>query len=218
MVSLSTMLKKLVTDLYYNILEIVVISLIYSVFTIPCFCIKYLIFKETYIFVILIPLFIGIMYAIDMRISTGFKISYKNIFIGVRKYYSKSIILSIVLAIFSTILYSSYRYFMYVRNLFSLTGLVLQIFVFIMIILICIYSMPLIIKENISTFEALKQGLKIFSDNVLYSVCFLIQILSVFILMGLTVISIPLLFSGVLCMFILENYNNVVKKYSNLNS
>lgn len=213
MVSLSAMLRKFTSDSYYNIVEIFMLSLIYSTLILPCVFIEHIQFQVVYASTLLFPSFFGIMYALNNKLMSGYKIHYKDVFSGTKKYYLKSIVLAIILNFFTITLYSSYLYLKNTQNLFSFTSFALQVFVLVMVLLILMYTIPLILKEDVGIKEGLKQGMKILSDNIFYSIGALIQIISIIILLLLTVVGIPLVFCGLLCIFLLSNYNNVIKKY-----
>lgn len=213
MVPLSAMLRKYAADSYYSIVEIFILSLMYSILILPCMLIKHIQFQVTYESLLLFPSFIGIMYALNNKLMSGYKIHYKDVFKGTKKYYFKAIILAMILNFFTMTLYSSCLYLKNVQNLFSFTSFVLQVFVLVMVLLVLMYTIPLILKENVGIKQGLLQGMKIMSDNILYSIGALIQIISIAILLLLTVVGIPLVFCGMLCIFLLSNYNNVIKKY-----
>lgn len=214
MVSLSEMLRKYVVNVYYNIFELLMLSLIFLAIMIPCILFRYLPFQTLYFVFILFPAFIGGMYALNNKLITGFKIYYKDVFIGIKKYYKRAVQLGLILAFFAMTIYPSYIYVKKVKNAFSFTSLVLQILVFAMILMILMYSVPFVIKKDFKTLMALKAGLKLLSENIAYSFCAFIQIACICILLSLTVVGIPIVFAGLLTMFMLENYNNVIKKYS----
>ena len=135
-------------------------------------------------------------------------------FIGIKKYYLRAVKLAIVLCFFIITIYPSYMYLSKVKNIFSFTSFILQILVFLMILLILMYSIPFILKEDMEALMALKAGLKLLSDNIIYSFCAFIQIACICILLALTIVGIPVIFAGLLSMFLLENYNNVIRKYN----
>lgn len=213
MVSLSEMLRKYVVNVYYNIVEILVLSLIFLAMMMPCALFRYLPFQGVYFVFLIFPAFVGGMYALNNKIVSGYKIYYKDVFVGMKKYYKKSIQLALVLAFFTMTIFPSFKYVKKVKNLFSYTSFVLQIFVFVMVLLVLMYSIPFIIKKDFELLMALKAGLKLLSDNIIYSFCAFVQIACICIILSLTLVGIPIVFAGLLSMFLLENYNNVIKKY-----
>lgn len=216
MLSLSTMLKKFIVNLYYNIFEILILNIILLGIMIPCTIFRYIPFQIIYIVLLLIPMFAGIMYTLNNKISSGYKIYYKDVFIGFKKFYTRMLQLALILGFFILTTYSSYQYLKKIKNIFSFTSFILQIIVLLLILWIFMYAIPLIVKEDLKVKEAIKQGMKIFVDNVMYSLGAFIQALSIFILLLITVVGVPLIFSGLLSMFLLENYNNAIKRYKTL--
>lgn len=213
MLSLSTMLKKFTVNLYYNIFEILLLNIILLIVMLPCSVLRYIPFQVVYTLLLLLPMFAGIMYALNNKVSSGYKIYYKDVFTGFKRYYARMFQLALILVFFILTTYSSFQYLKKIKSIFSFTSFILQIIVLLLVLWIFMYSIPLIIKEDLKVKESLRQGMKIFVDNSIYSLGAFVQVLSIFILLLITVVGVPLIFSGLLSMFLLENYNNVIKRY-----
>ncbi|MBC2398390.1 hypothetical protein [Clostridium tetanomorphum] len=209
--SLSGTLKKSAHDIYENIVEILVISLMVSIPILPAF---FMIIPIGIIYLILLamPCFVAGFYALTKRMDRKV-FNYKLFFIGLKKYYIKGFLYGVLMVLFFTILVSSWWYYIKTKTILSFTIAMFQSYFFVMISMSQMYTISILIRENLSLGQCINKSIKLFLDNPIYTIGTLIQIIDLSILLILTVVSVPMLFPGVVSIFLINIYDNLLLKY-----
>lgn len=209
--SLSRVLKKSGHDIFENIVEILEISLMASIPILPAFFVA-LPIGIVYLLLLAIPCFTAAFYALRQRIDRKpFKC--KLFFHGFKKYYLRGMAYGLIIALFLLIVISSWWYYLKVKTMVAFTIAMFQSYFFIMILASQMYTLPIIVTEDLSLFKSINSSIKLFLDNPGYTVGTLIQILALSVLLILTVVSVPLLFMGMVSIFSINIYDNLLLKY-----
>ncbi|WP_125154165.1 hypothetical protein [Clostridium rectalis] len=209
--TLSNVLKKSGHDIYENILEIVVVSLLTSIPILPCLF-MFLPVGMLYLLLVAMPCFMGAYYAMNIKLNRK-PFKYTTVFKGIKKFYLKGLLYGLILGINIFIVSSSWWYYLKIKTVGSFTIAMFQTYFFIMVILSQLYTIPILMTEGIKLSVAMKTSIRLFLDNPIYTVGTFIQILAILILLILTVVSLPLLYFGVLSVLLINIYKNVLSKY-----
>lgn len=211
--TLSYVIKKSGHDIYENIMNVVGVSLLSFIIVMPAIFFLPVSMGIFYILLTAVPAFTAALYVINKKINKR-TFKFRDFFIGLKKYYLKSLILGMILALFIAIIVISWWYCIKVQTMISFVIAMFQTYFFIMICLSQVYLLPILILEDKKNFiSCTKLSIKLFFDNSSYTIGMLIQIITVGLLLLVTVVSVPLLFSGLLSVFLINNYNNILLKY-----
>ncbi|SNX53314.1 hypothetical protein [Thermoanaerobacterium sp. RBIITD] len=214
--SLSNVLVKSGHDIYENIINVVLISIMWFILISPAIFLFTPYIAPFYLILTAVPSFAGVMYALKQRIDRK-PFKYSMFFTGIKKFYFRAFLYSILLFFFVMIPVSSWWYYFKVRTIFAFIIAVIQTYLFLFIILSQIYFLPCLINEDKKMIVTINTSVKLFLDNGLYTVGSLVQIITVSALLLITIVSVPLLFAGMLSIFLLNLYNNLLLKYKDNN-
>lgn len=212
--SLSKVLIKSGHDIYENIVYVVIISIIWFIFIFPAIFVLTPYAGVIYFIFTSIPAFTAILYLTRQRIDRK-SFSYKLFFTGLKKFYIRTFIYSMLFSIFVMIPVSSWWYYFQTKTMFTFIIAVIQTYLFIFIILSQVYFLPLLVSENKNLISAINMSIKLFLDNGMYTFGSLIQIISVSILLLVTIVGVPLLWAGMVSIFLINLYDNLLLKYMN---
>ena len=198
--------KSSITDLWTNLGKMIVISLLwgfillFSIFSLP-------IAVSLAVFYFLgFPILTGNIYAIS-KIRRHEKYFYKENIIGLKKFYTKSLLFYGVVFIASFILGASIWQYYKMRTELYLVLLIIQGFFYICFLISQIYTIPLIVEKNISFKEAFVTSFQMTIDDPMYAVSSWFKLLIAMILSAVGFITIPLFSAGIFGVFSLNIYH-----------
>jgi uncharacterized membrane protein YesL len=87
---------------------------------------------------------------------------------------------------------------------------IFQTYFFLFIAMATIYTLPVLMHENKGLLYSMNVSIKLFLANGLYTLGTMVQIAAVSLLLAIPVISVPLLFSGMVSIILLNIYQNLV--------
>lgn len=149
---------------------------------------------------IYIPLCVGVMGAVYQRLQ-GNKRLLKPIFYYAAKYYLSSIVFGIISGLFLLIIVSSWWYYGQQESLFYFVLAVFQTYFVGMFFISQLFTIPLLIQEDIGIFTAMGTSTKLFVANPLYSIGAFFQALCITLLLGVTVVGFAFLFIGMMSIY-----------------
>lgn len=209
--SLSGVLKKSGHDIFENIVEILGISLMASIPILPAFFMV-LPIGIVYLLLLAMPCFIAAFYALRQRMNRK-PFKYKYFLTGFKKYYLKGLVYGFIMGLFLLIIISSWWYYLKVKTVMAFTIAMFQSYFFIMICASQMYTIAILVTEDLSLFKCINESMKLFLGNPGYTIGTLIQILALSALLVLTVVSVPLLLAGMVSIFLINIYDNLLLKY-----
>lgn len=210
--SLSGVLRKSGHDIFQNIVEVVIISLLSSLILLPGIFFMPPAFGVIYLCLTGVPSVISGFYIIYQKINRK-PVKYSMFFKCFKKFYKRALVLGILLTILTIIPVSSWSYYVMVKTTFSFVIAIFQTYLYIMILISFIYVLPIIVIEDKGVSYSLKTSLRLLLDNPGYTIGSFIQIITVSALLVITIISVPLLFIGIFSIFTANLYENVLLKY-----
>ena len=208
---LSGILKKSGHDIFENIVEILGISLMASIPVLPA-VFMVLPIGIVYLLLLAMPCFIAAFYALRQKMDRK-PFKYKSFFTGFKKYYLRGLAYGFIIGLFLLILISSWWYYFKVKTILAFTIAMFQSYFFIMICASQMYTVSILVTEDLSLFKCINESMKLFLDNPGYTIGTLIQILALSALLILTVVSVPLLLAGMISIFLINTYDNLLLKY-----
>lgn len=217
MKTLSQVLRKTGHEIYENIITIVGLSFLWFSFLIPGIFFLKIPFAILYLVFFALPSLAAVLYAMKFKLDRK-DFSYTLFFKGFVKFYKRSLLYSLLVSLFVLILISSWWYYFHNSNLFNFIIAVFQSYFFIFINLAFFYTLPILVKTDQKISKCLKESLALFLQKGKYTVGAFIQIFTVGVLLLVTVVSVPLLFAGMLSVFMLNTYDNLAIHSKNIQS
>ena len=71
-----------------------------------------------------------------------------------------------------------------------------------------VYTLPFLVADNLKLLQAMNKSIRCFLEHIWYSIGLFIQIVSVSLLLGITVMGFVLMFMGILAFFVLNSAKN----------
>lgn len=206
--TVSQILKKTGHEIYENMLTVIALSLCWFILLIPALFFLALPIAVLYFVLTVIPGIAGVIYAMKHKIDRK-PFTFALFFRGFVKFYGRTLAVSLIFSLFVFILVSSWWYYLHSHGFFSLIIAIFQTYFFIFVTLALFYVLPIIVVKNASLSLSIKESLTLFLKKSGYTIGAVMQIVTLGLLLLVTVVSIPLLFAGMLSIFLLNIYDNL---------
>lgn len=144
---------------------------------------------------IFVPLCAGALYATD-RMLKGERAKVSALFAGAWKFLLPSIVFGLVCSLFLLIVVSTWWYYGGKSGTLYFALAVFQTYFVAMVFVSQMYTLPLIIQERVGVFTAMGRSVKLFLAHPGYTVGAAIQLLSLTVLLGVTIVGFGCLFLG----------------------
>lgn len=207
MSTVSQVLKKSGHDIYENMIPVIGLSFLWFVTLIPAIFILAPQVAVIYLIFTAIPGIAGILYAMKHKIDRK-PFRYSFFLKGFAKFYWRSLIFSIIMFIFAFILVASWWYYVSSSSFFALIVATFQTYFLAFASFALLYTLPALISKDVNVLEAIRESIHLFFGKPFFTIVTSIQILTVGLLLMITVVSVPLLFAGMLSIFILNTYKS----------
>ncbi|MGV3489270.1 MAG: hypothetical protein ACO1OC_11905 [Tuberibacillus sp.] len=208
MKTVSQVLKKSGHDIYENMLTVIGLSLCWFALLIPAFFFLVLPVAVIYLVLTAIPGLAGVIYAMKHKINRK-PFKYSLFLKGIAKFYGRSLVFSFIYFLFALILVSSWWYCVHNSGFLPLIIAIFQTYFFAFVMLALYYALPIMVVKDAKVSDSIKASLSLFLRKSGYTMGTGVQILTVGLLLLVTVVSIPLLFAGMLSVFIINTYENL---------
>lgn len=195
-ISDESIIKSSIYYIWDNLGKVIKMSLIWGICALICiFCIPGTIsIALAYFF--LLPSLTGIAYASSIILNKKI-FSYKNILIGAKKFYLRSLLFYFMIYLFMFMSAASYWQYSKAKTLFNLSLFIIQCFFFLIILISQVYTIPLMIDKDIKFSEAFKKSFKMFADNPVYSIKSFLVLFIILFVCFIAIATIPLFLAGV---------------------
>lgn len=195
-ISGENIFKSSIYQIWDNLGKVIKMSLVWGVCALICiFCVPG-IASAVIAYFFLLPSLTGIAYASSVILNKK-TFSYKNILIGTKKFYLRSLLFYFMIYLFLFISIASYWQYSKIKTLFNLSLFIVQC-IFLLIILISqVYTIPLMIDKDIKFSEAFKKSFEMFVDNPVYSIKSFLAIFIILFFCFIAIATIPLFLAGI---------------------
>ncbi|KIL49545.1 hypothetical protein [Jeotgalibacillus soli] len=212
--SVSHVLLKSGSLVYVNIVEVVLVSIMWSILIVPAIIILPLQTAFVYLAFIAIPASAAAVYAINRRLNHE-KNTIKLFWKGFFTLYRKSLLLSFFISLAVLIPLSTWWYYQSVDSSYALFIFsVFQTYLCVMFLLTQMYSLTLIAVHGSKTMKAMNQSIRYFLKYPWYTIIFFIQVISITALLAVTFIGFFLLYVGIISLLIRTSALNVMNGFS----
>lgn len=211
MTSVSGVLRKSGHDIYENMIPVIALSFLWFVLLSPALFLLALPFAIPYLILTAVPGLAGVLYAMRHKIDRQ-PFSYWLFFKGLRKFYWRSLIYGLFLSIFVFIFIASWWYALQNATLFTYVVAIFQSYFFLFVLLALLYTLPILVCKDQKITRSMHESLILFLSKGLFTIGTFVQIITVGVLLIVTVVSVPLLFAGMLSIFFINTYKSFVKK------
>jgi hypothetical protein len=208
MKSLSQTLVQSGHDLYENILTVSLLSLLWFFLLAPAFFLLALPFAIFYLIFMAVPALAGVFYTMDQKLNRK-PFSYKLFFTGFVHFYGRAFVYGLLISLMTLIVSVSWWYFISNKSLFTLMIAMFQSYFYLFVQLGLIYTLPTLVRKDEKLHLCMKESVRLFLHNSMYTIGSFIQILCIGALLLLTLASIPLLMAGVLSIILINIYTNL---------
>ncbi|OLN21923.1 hypothetical protein BTO30_12005 [Domibacillus antri] len=209
MKSVSQILLKSGSLIYLHIVEVLLVSLMWSVLIIPAVVILPIQTAILYLAVMVIPATTAAIYAINERFHHKKKLV-KLFWKGFFTLYRRSVGVSLILSLAILIPVSTWWYYIQFNSGYGFfLFAVFQTYLCVMFLLTQMYAPALVAVHGMKTIEAMNQSIRYFLKYPWYTVVFFIQVLSITGLLALTFIGFFLLYAGMISILIRTSTFNI---------
>ncbi|PYI57144.1 hypothetical protein [Paenibacillus flagellatus] len=158
-----------------------------------------------------VPLAAGALHATH-RMMKGEKPRLAAMFAGVWKFALPSIAFAFVCSIFILIIVSTWWYYGGKSGMLYFVLAVFQTYFVSMVLVSQLYALPLVVQEGAGVFTAMGRSVKLFLAHPVYTIGAFVQLLSLTVLLGVTVIGFAALYLGMYGIYANEVTANVLAK------
>jgi len=144
---------------------------------------------------IFVPLCAGALHA-SHRMMKGEKLKLKAMFAGAWTFLLPSLAMAIVYSAFILIIVSTWWYYGGKSGTMYFALAVFQTYFVAMVFVALLYALPLVVQERMGVFAAMGRSVKLFLRHPGYTIGAFIQLLSLTVLLGITVVGFGCLFLG----------------------
>ncbi len=156
------------------------------------------------------------LFSLTNHIAAGKKVSIKDFWDGFRKYFLRSVSLTLIYLLLLVMVESNiflYRHLNQAgRVVFAFMGAV-NLWLLLLFALIEIYSLPLIVKQDIGLKKALKRSALLALDNPFFTIVISIQILAIVFLSVLSGVGMVLLLMSLVSLLLSRALRELFGKY-----
>lgn len=207
MKTVSQVLKKSGHDIYENMIPVIALSFLWFVLMIPAIFFLVPQIAVFYLVLTAIPGLAGVIYAMKQKIERQ-PFKYILFLKGFAKFYGRSLVFSLIMSIFAFILVASWWYYVSSSSFFALIVAIFQTYFLAFVSFALLYTLPILVTKDVRISDAIRESIRLFLSKSLFTIGTSIQILTVGILLLITVVSVPLLFAGMLSIFMINTYKS----------
>lgn len=144
---------------------------------------------------VFVPLCAGALHAAN-RMLAGGRLKLRTMLAGAWRFLLPSLAVAFVYAAFMLIIVSTWWYYGGKGGTFSVALAVFQTYFVAMVLVSQLYALPLIVRERMGAFAAMGRSVKLFLRHPGYTIGAFVQLLSLTVLLGLTIVGFGCLFLG----------------------
>lgn len=144
---------------------------------------------------LIVPICAGTLYATNQLLNDG-RSKVSAMFAGAWKFALPSFAFALICSVFILIIVSTWWYYGSKPGMLYFALAVFQTYFAAMVLVSQLYTLPLVIQERIGIFAAMGRSVKLFLAHPGYTIGAFIQLLSVTLLLGVTVVGFAALFWG----------------------
>ncbi|MBD2863705.1 DUF2189 domain-containing protein [Paenibacillus oceani] len=149
---------------------------------------------------VIVPLCAGALHATH-RMMKGERPKVSALFAGAWKFILPSFVIAFATSIFILIIVSTWWYYGGKPGMLYFALAVFQTYFVAMVLVSQLYALPLIVQQGLGVFTAMGRSVKLFLAHPGYTVGAFVQLLSVTVLLGLTVIGFAALYLGMYAIY-----------------
>ena len=154
--------------------------------------------------------------SLTSRIVTGKRASVRDFWDGFRKYFLRSLSLGMICLLLLAMLISNLFLYQHLgragRVVVAFLGAV-NLWVFLFFFLVEMYSLPLMVEQDIGLRKSLKRSALLALDNPFFTIAIFIQVLAIFFLSVLSGIGVILLMMGLISLLLSRALQELFAKY-----
>lgn len=149
---------------------------------------------------VIVPLCAGALHATH-RMMKGERTKLSALFAGAWKFALPSFVIALATSIFILIIVSTWWYYGGKPGMLYFALAVFQTYFVGMVLVSQLYALPLVVQQGVGVFTAMGRSVKLFLAHPGYTIGAFIQLLSVTVLLGLTVIGFAALYLGMYAIY-----------------
>ncbi len=222
--SVKRAIKFALGDAYNNAGTVILTNLFWTATLVPCLLIGLRIREgSSYLYLILLggcllltsPALAGI-YAISRKVAIKeYEVERRDFFAGIKKYWKKSLILSLICVIVPLVLWSSLTFYgqLISTNIFGIIPWVISVWILIFFLLAQVYFFPLLVTQEMGVLQILKTSFLLVFNNMGFTL--VIVLLELLILLLSSVTGVVFLAGVSVIAFLQSNaFVEIAKKYT----
>lgn len=209
MLSISSIVKKTGHHIFINILTVIGVSILWSIFIVPAIFLFPFPVAILFLFITFIPTTVAVFALINSMLRDG-KNQLRRFFKLYFYYFKRAFLIGVVYCLAVIIPVSEWWYYFTINhNYFVFIFAIFQTYLCLTFLASQVYTIPFLVMEDLSAIQAMNQSIKHFLGHTWYTIGLFVQILSVTILLSLTVIGFFILYIGIMSIFVLNAAQNV---------
>lgn len=210
MLSISKLIIKTGHKIFQNIFTVLGVSIGWSLFVFPAVFLLPLPWAVAFLALTLVPATAAV-YAVMNQVINGGKGGIADFFRFFIKYFRRAFLIGIILVLAVLIPVSEWWYYLNVNNSYGIFLFsVFQTYLCATFLASQVYTIPLLVMEDLKCFQAMNRSIKHFLAHPWYTIGLFVQMVSVTVLLSLSIVGFFLLHIGMLSIFILNATQNLM--------
>lgn len=209
MLSISQLLKKSGHQIFINILPVLFVSIGWSIILVPSIFILPIPWSFGFLALTIVPATTAVFATLHQVVQGERK--YVRLFIkSFFKFFPRSFLFGLFVALAFLIPISEWWYYLNVNHSYWMfLFAVFQTYLCLTFLAMQVYTIPLMVMENMPTFTAMNRSFKYFLAHVWHTIGLFLQIACATILLSLSVMGFFFLYIGMLAIFVLNATQNL---------
>lgn len=209
MLSISSVLKKTGHHIFTNILTVLGVNILWSIFIVPALFLFPLPVAILFLFTTFIPTTVAV-YAMMNSVLSGGKNQLRQFFKFYFYYFKRAFLIGVIYFLAVIIPVSEWWYYFTINDsYFVFIFAIFQTYLCLTFLASQVYTIPFLVTDDLKVFQAMNQSIRYFLSHTWYTIGLFVQILSVTILLSISVIGFFLLYIGMMSIFVLNAAKNV---------
>ncbi|MBS4192456.1 DUF624 domain-containing protein [Bacillus sp. FJAT-49705] len=209
MLSISKLLKKSGHQIFLNILNVLGISICWSLFIVPAIFLLPFYWAIAYLAITFIPATTAV-FAVMNQIAEGKKYKFGMFIKSFFHYFTRSFRIGLLFSLAVLIPLSQWWYYININNSYLIFIFsVFQTYLCLTFLSTQVYTIPILVAEDCKVIKAMNKSIKAFMGNTWYTIGLFVQIICITLLISLTVIGFFLLYISMLAIFVLNASKNL---------
>lgn len=142
-----------------------------------------------------VPLWAGLL-CVTMAWARGEKSGFREFLRGMRQFAGRSLLLMTMYLTMGALVWIAWSFWRESGGVAGMTFAMVQLYAFLMFLCAQLYTLPLMVKENLPLMRAAALSARLFLANPLYSVGLVLQVGSLAVVLAVGTVALPLLFPG----------------------